>query len=138
MNLLLPLRLSLSLSLYLPISLSLSIVMFEFEPLYKKRKRKKEERGEGKNYPLYYYINRLVCVCEVWWQSVLICRNSITKPVRTCRQYSDHVRSSHNVNFCTFESSYSSVLRPILLKLQILTCLIERELSNGVWVMALY
>ena len=41
------------------------------------------------------------------------------------------------VIFCTFESSYSSVLRPILLKLHILTHLM-RELSNGVLVMALY
>ena len=39
--------------------------------------------------------------------------------------YSDHVRTSHNVIFCTFECSYSSVLRRILLKLHILTHLIE-------------
>ena len=36
-----------------------------------------------------------------------------------------HVRSCHNVIFCTFERSYSSVLRPILVKLHILTRLIE-------------
>ena len=66
-----------------------------------------------------------VCVCEVWWQSVQRCRNSITKPVRTCPQYSDHVRSLRNAFFCTFECSYSSALRSILLKLHTLTRLIE-------------
>ena len=40
-------------------------------------------------------------------------------------QYSEHVRSSRNVIFCTFERSYSSVLRPILVKLHILTRLID-------------
>ena len=39
--------------------------------------------------------------------------------------YSDHVRSSGNVIFCTFECSYSSVLCRILLKLHILIRLIE-------------
>ena len=38
---------------------------------------------------------------------------------------SDHVRSSHDVIFCTFECSSSSVLCRILLKLHILTRLIE-------------
>ena len=51
--------------------------------------------------------------------------------------YSDHVRSSRNVILCTFESSYSSVLRPILLKLHVLTRLIE-SFPNSVWVMELY
>ena len=45
--------------------------------------------------------------------------------VRTCPQYSDYVRLSRNVIFCTFESCYSSVLHPILVKLHILTRLIE-------------
>ena len=48
--------------------------------------------------------------------------------------YSDHVCSSHNVIFCTFECSYSSVLRRILLKLHILTCLIESFATlYGLW-----
>ena len=48
--------------------------------------------------------------------------------------YSDHVRSSHSVIFCTFECSYSSVLRRILLKLHILTRLIESfPTSYGLW-----
>ena len=48
--------------------------------------------------------------------------------------YSDHVRSSHNVIFCTFECSYSSVLRCILLKLHILTRLIESfPTLYGLW-----
>ena len=47
--------------------------------------------------------------------------------------YSDHVRSSH-VIFCTFECSYSSVLRRILLKMHILTCLIESfPTLYGLW-----
>ena len=75
-----------------------------------------------------------VCVCEVWWESVQRCRNSMTKPVQTCPQYSDHVRSLHSVIFCTFECSYSSVLRPILVKLHILTCLIESfPMVYGLW-----
>ena len=48
--------------------------------------------------------------------------------------YSDHVRSSHNVIFCTFECSYSSVLCRILLKLHILTRLIESfPTLYGLW-----
>ena len=48
--------------------------------------------------------------------------------------YSDHVRLSHNVIFCTFECSYSSVLRRILLKLHILTRLIESfPTLYGLW-----
>ena len=54
---------------------------------------------------------------------VLTC--DLSEPVSTCPQYSDHVRSSCNAIFCTFECSYSSVLRPILLKLHILTRLIK-------------
>ena len=49
----------------------------------------------------------------------------MTKPVRTCPQYSDHVRSLRNAFFSTFECSYSSVLRPILLKLLTLTRLVK-------------
>ena len=51
--------------------------------------------------------------------------SDLPRLVRTYAQYSGHVRSSRNVIFCTFECSYSSVLRPILLKLHILTRLIE-------------
>ena len=51
--------------------------------------------------------------------------------------YSDHVRSLHNVIFCTFECSYSSVLRRILLKLHILTRLIE-SFPNFLRLMELY
>ena len=54
--------------------------------------------------------------------------------VQTCPHYSDHVRSSRNVLFCTFECSYSSVLHPILLKLHILTHLIETfPTLYGLW-----
>ena len=53
------------------------------------------------------------------------CRNSITKPVQTCLQYSDGVRCLRNAFFCIFECSCSSVLHRILLKLHILTHLIE-------------
>ena len=51
--------------------------------------------------------------------------SDLFEPVQTCPQYSDHVRSSRKVIFCTFERSYSSFLRPILLKLNILTRQIE-------------
>ena len=48
--------------------------------------------------------------------------------------YSDHVHSSQNVIFCTFECSYSSVLHCILLKLHILTRLIESfPTFYGLW-----
>ena len=57
-------------------------------------------------------------------------RNSISKPVRTCPQYSDHVRCLRNAFFCTFECSYSSVSRSILLKLHTLTRLIESFLTT--------
>ena len=54
----------------------------------------------------------------------LTCPN-LPEPVRTCPQYSDHARLLHNVIFCTFKCSYSSVLRPILVKIHIRTRLIE-------------
>ena len=73
-------------------------------------------------------------MCEVWWQSVQRCQNSMTKPVRTCAQYSDHVLSLRIAFFCTFECSNSSVLRPILLKLDTLTRLIESfPMVYGLW-----
>ena len=56
--------------------------------------------------------------------------------VQTCpdAQYSDHVRSSRTVFFCTFERSYSSVLCPILVKLHILTRLIDSfPMVHGSW-----
>ena len=72
-------------------------------------------------------------VGQIWraWDSRL--RKNSTSPlfwlVQTspdlCTQYSDHVGSYSNVIFCTFERSYSSVLRPILVKLHILTRLID-------------
>ena len=53
--------------------------------------------------------------------------------VQTCPQYSDHVRLLHS-HFCTFKCSYSSVLRPILLNLHILTRLIESfPTLYGLW-----
>ena len=56
------------------------------------------------------------------------------KPVRTCPLYSDYVRSLRNTCFCTFECPYSSVLRPILLKLHTLTRLIESfPTVYGLW-----
>ena len=60
-----------------------------------------------------------------WGKIVLHTCSDLPWLVRTYVQYSDHVRSSRNVIFCTFELPYSSVLRPILLKLHILTRLIE-------------
>ena len=58
----------------------------------------------------------------------------LSRLVRTYPQYSDHVRSSRNVIFCTFERSYSSVLRPILVELHILTRLIESfPMVQGSW-----
>ena len=42
---------------------------------------------------------------KFWWQSVQRCRNCMTKPVRTCPQHSDHVRSLRNAFFCTYECS---------------------------------
>ena len=63
---------------------------------------------------------------------VLTCPN-LSKPARTCPQYSDHVRSSRS-HFCTFKGSYSSVLRPILLKLHTLTHLVDSfPMVYGVW-----
>ena len=60
--------------------------------------------------------------------------SNLSKPVQTYSQYSDHVCSSRNVVFCTFECCYSSVLRPILVKLHILTSLIESfPMVYGLW-----
>ena len=48
--------------------------------------------------------------------------------------YSGHLRLSQNVNFCTFEGFYFSVLRPILVKLHILGRLIESFLMvYSIW-----
>ena len=60
-----------------------------------------------------------------WGKIVVHTCSDLSEPVRTSPQYSDHVRPSNNVIFCTFKYSYSSVLRPILLKLHILTRLID-------------
>ena len=60
-----------------------------------------------------------------WGKILLHTYSDLSRLVRTYAQYTDHVRSSRNVIFCTFERSYSSVLRPILVKLHILTRLIE-------------
>ena len=54
------------------------------------------------------------CLCEVWWQSVQRCRNSMTKPVRTCPQYSDHVRSLRNAFF--------ALLNALILQYYVLSC----------------
>ena len=69
-----------------------------------------------------------------WGKIVLHTCSDLSRLVRTCAQYSDHVRSSRNVIFCTFERSYSSVLRPILVKLHILTRLIHSfPMVDGYW-----
>ena len=61
-----------------------------------------------------------------WGKIALHTCSDLPRLVRTYAQHSDHVRSSRSVIFCTFERSCSSVLRrPILLKLHILTRLIE-------------
>ena len=60
-----------------------------------------------------------------WGKIALQTCSDLSEPVRTCPQYNDHVCSSRHVIFCTFECSYSSVLRPIQLKLHLLTRLIE-------------
>ena len=60
-----------------------------------------------------------------WGKIVLHTWPDLSRLVRTYAQYSDHVRSSRHVIFCTFERSYSSVLRPILVKLHFLSCLID-------------
>ena len=76
---------------------------------------------------------------EVRWahsggKIVLHTCSDLSRLVRTYAQYSDHVRSSGNVIFCAFERSYSSVLRPILVKLHIVTRLIESFLMvYGLW-----
>ena len=69
-----------------------------------------------------------------WGKIVLHTCSDLYRLVRTYAQYRDHVRSSRNVIFCTFERSYSSVLRPVLLKLHILTRLIDSfPMVNGSW-----
>ena len=69
-----------------------------------------------------------------WGKIVLHTSFDLSILVRTYAHYSDHVRSSHNVIFCTFERSYSSVLHPILVKLHILTRLIKSfPMANGSW-----
>ena len=66
---------------------------------------------------------------HVFWL-IQTCRN-LSEPVR---KYSDHVSPSRNVIFCNFECSYSSVLRRILVKLYILTRLIESfPMVYGLW-----
>ena len=60
-----------------------------------------------------------------WGKIVLHTCFDLLKAVKTCSQYCDHVRSSRNIIYCTFECSYFSVLRPVLLKLHILSRLIE-------------
>ena len=58
----------------------------------------------------------------------------LSRLAQTYVQYSDHVHSSRNVIFCTFERSYSSVLHPILLKLHISTRLIDSfPMVHGSW-----
>ena len=120
-----------------------SCTSHQFTPVHTLRQLKRDEglfpplpislpdRNGLKNRPRQIFS---VCVCEVWWQSVQRCQNSMTKPVRTCPQYSDHVRCLRNAFFCTFECSYFSVLRPILLKLHTLTHLIESfPTVYGLW-----
>ena len=69
-----------------------------------------------------------------WGKIVLHTCSDLSRLVRTYAQCRDHVRSSRNVIFCTFECSYSSVLRPILVKLHILTRLIENfPMVHGSW-----
>ena len=68
--------------------------------------------------------------------------SDLSKPVRTCPNLSAiqwRCTLSAQCLFCTFECSCSSVLGPILLKLHIAYFnLPNRDLSNGVRVMALY
>ena len=69
-----------------------------------------------------------------WGKIVLPTCSNLSRFVRTFVQYIDHVRSSRTVIFCTFERSYSSVLRPILVKLLILTRLIDSfPMVHGSW-----
>ena len=63
---------------------------------------------------------------------VLHTSSDLSKPVRTCPNLSEPVHNTVTMYarramsfFCTFECSYSSVLRPILPNIHILTCLIE-------------
>ena len=69
-----------------------------------------------------------------WGKIVLLTCSDLSRLVWTYAQYSDHVRSSRYVIFCTFERSYSSVLRPILVKLHILTRPIDSfPMVHGSW-----
>ena len=64
---------------------------------------------------------------------LVLSRNKNVNP-STSPYYSDHVCSLRDVLFCTFECCYPSVLRPILLKLHILTHLIESfPTLYGLW-----
>ena len=81
-----------------------------FTPVHTLRQLKRDEalfpplpksladRNGLKNLPRQFFL----CVREVWWQSLQRCRNSITKPVRTCPQYSDHVHCLRNALFLHF------------------------------------
>ena len=69
-----------------------------------------------------------------WGKIVLHTCSDLSRLVRIHALYSDHVRSYRNVIFCTFERSYSSVLRPILVKLHTLTRPIVRfPMVHGSW-----
>ena len=69
-----------------------------------------------------------------WGKIVLHTCFDLSILVRTYPQHSDQVRSSHNVNFCPFECSCSSVLRRTLLKLYVLTHLIKSfPMVHGLW-----
>ena len=75
-----------------------------------------------------------------WGKIVLHTCSGLSKLVRTnalLLYISDHLRSSRNVIFCTFERSYSSVLRPILLKLHFFNSP-NWELFNGLRLVELY
>ena len=69
---------------------------------------------------LHIFAHQTIQRCLAW----VYVRNKNVDPSGSL-YYSDHVHLSRNVIFCTFECSYSSVLRCILLKLHILTRLIE-------------
>ena len=66
------------------------------------------------------------CGTPGWGKIVLHTCSDLSRLVWTYAQYSDYVRSSRYVIFCTFERSYSSVLRPFVVKLHILNGLMDR------------
>ena len=69
-----------------------------------------------------------------WGKIVLHTCSDLSRLVWTYAQDSDRVRSSRNVIFCTFKRSYSSVLCPILVKLHILTRLMDSfPMVHGSW-----